>query len=84
MFEMSREVKEAMQKFLDIFKRNGVSRYSGENVLVVADEITGVCKRLDAIKALTDENVLDVLSGFVFVQTSGSVIPSLFLGQMLS
>ena len=63
MFEMSREVKEAMQKFLDIFKRNGVSRYSGENVLVVADEITGICKRLDAVKALTDENVLDVLSG---------------------
>jgi hypothetical protein len=29
MFEMSREVKDAMQKFLDIFKHNGVSRYSG-------------------------------------------------------
>jgi hypothetical protein len=29
----------------------------------VVDKITGVCKRLDAIKALTDENVLDILSG---------------------
>jgi hypothetical protein len=31
MFQMSREVEEAMYKFLDIFKRNGVARYTGEN-----------------------------------------------------
>jgi hypothetical protein len=63
MFQMSREVKEAMFKFLDIFKRNGVSRYTGENILVVSEEILGVCKRLDAIKALQEEHVTDVLSG---------------------
>ena len=58
---MSREVKEAMCKFLDIFKRNGVSRYIGVNVLVVSEEALGVCKRLEAVGALQDEHVLDVL-----------------------
>jgi hypothetical protein len=33
---MSREVKEAMTKFLYIFKRNGISCYTGENVLVAS------------------------------------------------
>ena len=44
MFQMSRKVKEAMFKFLDIFKRNGVSHYTGNNVLVVSEEILGICK----------------------------------------
>lgn len=56
MFQMSREVKDAIFKFLDIFKRNGVSRYTGENVLVVAEEILGVCKRLDAVNSLQDDH----------------------------
>jgi hypothetical protein len=63
MFQMSREVKEAMYKFLDIFRRNGVARYTGENVLVVSEEVLGVCKRLDAVGALLEEHVIDVLSG---------------------
>jgi hypothetical protein len=63
MFQMSREVKEAMLKFLDIFKRNGISKYTGENVLVASEEILGVCKRLDAVGSLQDEHVMDVLSG---------------------
>jgi hypothetical protein len=63
MFMMSREVKEAMTKFLDIFKRNGISRYTGENVLVASEEIIGVCKRLDAVNALQEEHVLDILAG---------------------
>jgi hypothetical protein len=63
MFLMSREVKDAMLKFLEIFKRNGVSRYTGENVLVVSEEILGVCKRLDAVDALLDDHVFDVLAG---------------------
>ena len=63
MFHMSREVKDAMLKFLDIFKRNGVSRYTGENVLVVSEEIMGVCKRLDAAKALTYDHVIEILMG---------------------
>ena len=52
-----------MQKFLEIFNQNGVSQYSGENLLVLSKDIKGVCKRLDVVKVLTDENVLDVLSG---------------------
>ena len=43
--QMSCEVKEAMFKFLDIFKQNGVSRYMVKNVLVVSKEILGVCKQ---------------------------------------
>jgi hypothetical protein len=63
MFQMSREVVDAMKKFLEIFKRNGVSRYTGENVLTVEAEISGVCKRLDAVGALTFDHVLEVLTG---------------------
>ena len=58
-----REVKEAMNKFLELFKRQGVARYTGESVLVVSEEVLGVCKRLDAVGALTDDHVLEVLSG---------------------
>jgi hypothetical protein len=63
MFQMSREVKEAMFKFLDIFKRQGVSRYTGESVLVAWEEILAVCKRLDAVHALQEEHVTDILTG---------------------
>jgi hypothetical protein len=51
-----------MIKFLEIFKRNGVSRYSGENVFVVKED-TGVCKRLNAVGALADDHVLEALTG---------------------
>ena len=54
MFQMSRKVKEAMFKFLEIFKHNVVSRYTGENICVVSEEILGVCKRLDMVKALQE------------------------------
>ena len=63
MFQMSREVEEAMFKFIEIFKRSGVSRFTGENVLVVQEEVTGVCKRLDSIGALRSEHVMDILTG---------------------
>ena len=63
MFQMSREVEEAMHKFIDLFKRTGVSRFTGENLLVVQEQITGVCKRLDTIGALRPEHVMDVLQG---------------------
>lgn len=63
MFQMSREVKEAMYKFLDIFKRQGISRYTGESVLVASEEILAVCKRLDAVHALQEEHVTDILTG---------------------
>jgi hypothetical protein len=63
MFEMSREVKEAMISFIEFFKKKGVARYTGENVLVVQEELLGVCRRLDAVNALTDEHVMDILTG---------------------
>ena len=63
MFQMSREVEEAMFKFIEIFKRSGISRFTGENVLVVQEEVTGVCKRLDSIGALRSEHVMDILTG---------------------
>ena len=63
MFQMSREVKDAMLFFLSLFKRKGVSRYVGENVLLASEEILGVCKRLDAGKGLLEEHVIDVLTG---------------------
>ena len=31
--------------------------------MVVSEEIFGVCKHLDAVKALQEEHVMDVLSG---------------------
>lgn len=63
MFQMSREVEEAMHKFIELFKRTGVSRFTGENLLVVQEQVTGVCKRLDSIGALRPEHVMDILSG---------------------
>ena len=63
MFQMSREVEEAMFTFLDIFKKKGIARYQGENVMLAAEEILSVTKRLEAGGALRDEHVMDVLSG---------------------
>jgi hypothetical protein len=63
MFQMSREVKEAMLTFLGIFKRKGVAQYTGENIIVVQEEIVGVCKRLASVGALLEEHVIDILQG---------------------
>jgi hypothetical protein len=63
MFQMSREVKDAMLGFLSLFKRKGIARYTGENVLLASEEVLGVCKRLAAARSLLDEHVIDVLTG---------------------
>ena len=63
MFHMSWEVEEAMHKFIEIFKRTGVSKYTGENLLVVQEQITGICKRLGSVGALSSEHVMDILTG---------------------
>jgi hypothetical protein len=63
MFLMSREVEESMISFLGLFKRRGVARYAGENLILVREEVLGICKRLDAVGALRHENVMDVLTG---------------------
>ncbi len=41
---MSREVEEAMHKFIELVKQTGVSNYVGENLLIVHEKVTGVCK----------------------------------------
>jgi hypothetical protein len=53
---MSKEVKLAMLSFIESFKKGGIVNYSGENILI-ALEI-----RLDALKALTEEHVHDILT----------------------
>ena len=70
MFVMSREVKQAMLNFLDSFKKSGLTKYAGENVLLAASEVLGVCKRLDAVKSLQDEHVHDVLTGLAICNNS--------------
>ena len=62
MFQMSKEVKETMLIFLDIFKKKGVTCYMVENALVVLEELLGVCRHLDAVGALLDEHVIDILT----------------------
>ena len=52
-----------MHKFIELFKLTGVSKYVGENLLIVQEQVTGVCKRLDSVRALHSEHVMDVLSG---------------------
>ena len=52
-----------MFSFLDIFKKKGVVHYMGENVLAVFEDLLVVCRYLDAIGALLDEHVVDILTG---------------------
>ena len=67
---MSKEVKNAMLTFIEFFKKHGIAKYEGENVLVAAEQLLGVCKRLDAVKALTEEHVHDILTGLSIVNNS--------------
>eukprot|EP00956_Cyclotella_meneghiniana_P029569 scaffold72032_cov23-Cyclotella_meneghiniana.AAC.1 len=60
---MSREVRQAMLDFIALFKRRGVARYTGENVMVVEEELKCVAKRLAADGLLTQDHVIDVLTG---------------------
>ena len=63
MFLMSKDVKKAILNFIDLFKARGLTRYTGENVLRASEELLGVLKRLNSIRAVTDEHVYDVLHG---------------------
>ena len=51
MLQMSKEVKLAMLTFIEFFKKNGIAKYSGENVLLAAEQLLGVCKCLDAVNS---------------------------------
>jgi hypothetical protein len=37
MFQMSKEVKLAMLSFIDFFKKGGITKYSGENILIASE-----------------------------------------------
>jgi hypothetical protein len=63
MFQMSREVKDAMYTFLRLFRSKGIARYTGKNVLKASSEVLGICKRLEAANALLDDHLYDVLCG---------------------
>ena len=63
MFQMSREVKDAMYSFLRLFRSKGIARYTGENVLKASAEVLGICKRLEAANSLLEDHVHDVLCG---------------------
>jgi hypothetical protein len=63
MFQMSKEIKLAMISFIEYSKKKGIATYSGENVLIASKELLGVCKRLDAVSALTEEHFHDILTG---------------------
>ena len=62
MFQMSKEVNMAMLAFIKLCKKNRIFRSDGKNVLLAAEQSLGVCKRLDAVGALTEEHVHDVLT----------------------
>ena len=69
MFQMNKDVKQAMLNFLDLFKKQGLARYTnGENVEQASEELIGVCHRLDAVNALTDEHVVDICTGMGICQ----------------
>ena len=59
-----------MLTFIEFFKKNGIAKYSGENVLLAAEQLLGVCKRLDAVKSLTEEHVHDILTGLSIVNNT--------------
>ena len=40
-----------------------MARYTGENVIVASEEVLGVCKRLNSVRALQEDHVLDILMG---------------------
>ena len=67
---MSKEVKQAMLIFINFFKTCGSTKYLSENVLTASEQLLGVCKRLDAIKVLTEEHFHDILTGLSIVNNN--------------
>ena len=70
MFQMSKEIKQAMLSFLDRFHKLGIASYQGENILLASEEVLGVCRRLNSINAITSEHIHDVLVGLSIAQNS--------------
>jgi hypothetical protein len=59
---MSKEVRQAKLTFIGFFKKNGIAKYDGENMLLTAEQLLGVCKRLNTVKALAEEHVHENLT----------------------
>lgn len=56
-FQMFYKVKEAMLAFISFFKKNVITHYTGKNVLQTAEELLGMYKRSESVKALTHKHV---------------------------
>ena len=41
-----------MLTFLDLFKHKDVAQYTGENIMLISEELLGVCKWLDMVHVL--------------------------------
>ena len=53
-----------MLNFLKLFKKQGLAHYTNSKYVEQAlEELIGVCHRLDAVNALTDEHVVDICTG---------------------
>ena len=52
-----------MLTFLDLFKHKDVAQYTGENIMLISEELLGVCKWLDVVQALQEEHMTDILMG---------------------
>ena len=63
MFHMSRDTITALKQYLKTFEEKGLRGIRGENVAVAEKEINVVCSRLNEVKALPDETIVDVLTG---------------------
>eukprot|EP00956_Cyclotella_meneghiniana_P039536 scaffold173548_cov23-Cyclotella_meneghiniana.AAC.1 len=63
MFQMTTDVVTALKSVIAKFGRDGVAKIRGENVSVLAKQISAVAKSLARVNALPDEAVLDVLKG---------------------
>ena len=57
-----------MLMFIVFFRKHGITKYEGENVLVATEQLLGVCKRLGAVNDLTKEHVHGILTGLSIVE----------------
>jgi len=62
-FTLTREVKSAIVSYLQFWKTKGLARVTGENMVQAQLLILGACKRLDAVRELHMDYVIDVLEG---------------------
>ena len=62
-FYTSREAKEAMISQVQDLKKSGLAKVTGENVELISLHLTAICRKLEAIRALHDDMVDDILMG---------------------